>query len=66
MNLVLEGQPTRANILDFFFSFLWLYLQHMEVPGPEVQLKLQLQAYSTALAIIRGVFFMAQKVKNPT
>ena len=27
---------------DFFFSFLWLYLQHMEVFGPGVKLELQL------------------------
>ena len=33
--------------LFFFFSFLGLYLQHMEVPGLGVQLELQLLAYTT-------------------
>ena len=35
---------------QFFFSFLWLYLWHMEVPGLQVELELQLQAYDTAIA----------------
>ena len=34
--------------LTFFFSFLWLHLWHMEVPGLGVKSNLQLQAYTTA------------------
>ena len=34
-----------------FFSFLWLDLQHMEVPGLGVKLELQLPAYATATAM---------------
>ena len=36
--------------LQFFFFFLGQNLQHMEVPGLEVPLELQLPAYTTATA----------------
>ena len=55
------GHPTRCELLLFsqnylfrvfclfvFFSFLRWHLQHMEVSGQGVELKLQLQAYITA------------------
>ena len=37
---------TIISFLDFFF--FWLFLQHMEVPRPEDELKLQVPAYATA------------------
>ena len=33
---------------DFFFSFLWPHVQHMEVPGVWVTSGLKLPIYSTA------------------
>ena len=35
---------------QIFFFFLWLHLQHMEVPRLGVESELQLQAYTTATA----------------
>ena len=32
-----------ANIYTYFFLLFWLYLQHMEVPGPGIKSKLELQ-----------------------
>ena len=32
----------------FLFFLLWLYLWHMEFPGPGVKSELQLEAYTTA------------------
>ena len=37
---------------NIFFSLLGLHLQHMEVPGLEVKLELQLLAYTTATATL--------------
>ena len=34
-----------------FYSFIWLHLWHMEVPGLGVKSELQLQAYATATAM---------------
>ena len=34
----------------YFFSFLWLHLQHTEVPRLGVELELQLQAFATTTA----------------
>ena len=34
---------------NFFFSFLWPHLRHMEVPRLGVELELQLPAYTTAM-----------------
>ena len=39
-------------ILLIIFFFLWLPLWHMEVPWLDVELKLQLQVYATATAIL--------------
>ena len=36
---------------EFFFFFLGLHLQHMEVPRLGVKLELQLPAYTTATAM---------------
>ena len=36
----------------YFFFFLWLHLWHRKVPGLEVELELQLQAYTTAIATL--------------
>ena len=36
----------------FFFSFLRLHLQHMEVPRLRVELELQLPAYATVTAML--------------
>ena len=41
-------KPEAENFFSFFF-FLQPYLQHMEVPGPEVESELQLPAYATAI-----------------
>ena len=38
------------NLVNFFFFFLGLHLWHMEVSRLEVQLELQLLAYTTAIA----------------
>ena len=38
-------------VFNFIFIFLGPYLQHMEVPGLEVELELQLPAYATATVI---------------
>ena len=35
----------------FFFVFLWLHPQHMEVPRQGVKVELQLLAYTTATAM---------------
>ena len=35
----------------FFYFFLRLHPRHMEVPRPGVKLELQLQAYTTAMAL---------------
>ena len=35
----------------YFFTFLWLYMQHMKVPRLGVKSELQLLAYTTATAI---------------
>ena len=45
-----------------FFSFLGLYLRHMEVPGLGVESELQLQAHATATATLNQ---QQQWVKNP-
>ena len=37
----------------FFICFLWLHLQHMEVPRLGVNLELQLPAYTTTTAMPR-------------
>ena len=42
---------TRFFLSPFCFSFLQLYLQHMEVPRLGVKLELQVQTYTTAIAI---------------
>ena len=34
-----------------FIYFLFMHLQHMEIPGLRVEVELQLQAYDTATAI---------------
>ena len=36
----------------FFFCFLWPHPQHMEVPRLGVELELQVQAYTTAIAML--------------
>ena len=46
--------PKPVSILyiytSFFFSFLGLHLQHMEIPRLGIQSELQLPAYTTATA----------------
>ena len=37
-----------------FFSFLGPHMWHMEVPRPEIELKLQLPAYTTARAMLES------------
>ena len=37
-------------VLFLFFTFLWLHLWHMEVPGLAAEPELQLLAYTTATA----------------
>ena len=46
-----EAQATKAKIKKkFFFLFLGPHLQHMKVPGAEIESELQLLAYATATA----------------
>ena len=40
------------QFFKLFFSFLWLYPWHMEVPGPGVESELQLQAHTTTTATL--------------
>ena len=47
--LHLSLQPS-GHILAFFFFFLLLHLQHMEIPRLGVESEPQLQAYGTATA----------------
>ena len=44
-------QPVFFVFCGFFFVFLGLHLQHMEVPRLGVELELQPPAYATATAI---------------
>ena len=37
-------------LIFFFFFFFWSPMQHVEVPRLEVELELQLQAYTTDIA----------------
>ena len=50
-----------------FFCFLGLYLQHMEVPRLGVELKLQLLAYTTAIATqdLSYVYDLQRQIHNP-
>ena len=45
-------QSADSGTFFFFFSFLRLYLWHMEIPRLEVKLELQLLAYTTATAML--------------
>ena len=38
--------------LMFFSFFLWLHLQHMEIPGLGIESELQLQTYTTAMVTL--------------
>ena len=46
---------------NFFSSFLWLYLWHMDVPWLGVESELQLLACTTAQRQILGVPVVAQQ-----
>ena len=49
-SLTLGIDPKKMKLLSFFFSFLQPHLQHMEVPGLEVESEPQLLFYTSAIA----------------
>ena len=56
LNLSMLGIKSSVNFtpLIFFFFFLWLHLQQMEVPGLVVKPELQLPVYTTATATLES------------
>ena len=48
---IMKSRKSFYFFLSFFFCFLGLYPQHMEVPRLRVQSELQLPAYTTATAM---------------
>ena len=49
-NIIFTSQTNKKNLGEFFFFFLHPYLWCMEVPGPKVELELQLPDYPRAIA----------------
>ena len=49
-DLLIDSVSFLVSSFIFFFCFLGPHPQHMEVPRPDVQLELQLPAYTTATA----------------
>ena len=47
---ILPTSFCNTGITLIFFFFVWLHLQHMEVPRLGIELELQLLAYTTAAA----------------
>ena len=58
-----------SSLFLFFFVFLGPHLQHMEVPGLEVESALQLPVYATARAMpdpsSSGTFIAAHGMPDP-